>query len=105
MTHKKIMPENAAINVQLPAKAAIMGDARGMVKIVAEKGSLRILGVHICSPFSAEILQAGVLAVHHLLIVQDLIDATYIFPTLAEVLWVCARAFRREDVGNCPQKT
>ena len=86
------------------ARPEIMGDSRGMVKIVAEKGSWRILGMHICSPFAAEILQAGVLAVHHRLTVQDLIDATYIFPTLTEVLWVCARAFRREDVGNCPGK-
>ena len=83
------------------ARAEMLGDARGMVKIVAEIGSLRILGVHICSPFAAEILQAGILAVHHRMTVKDLIDATYIFPSLTETLWVCARAFRREDVGNC----
>jgi mercuric reductase len=85
------------------ARSEMMGDARGMIKMVAEAGSLRILGVHICSPFAAEILQPCVLAVHHRLTVEDLIDATYIFPTLTEVIWVCARAFRRDDMGNCPK--
>jgi mercuric reductase len=86
------------------ARAQMMGDERGIVKIVAEAGSLRILGIHICSPFAAELLQPCVLAVQHRLTVQDLMDARYIFPTLTEILWVCARAFRREDVGTCPKR-
>jgi mercuric reductase len=85
------------------ARGQMTGDGRGMVKMVAEAGSLRILGVHICSPFASEILQPGVLAIHHRLTVQDLIDARYIFPTLTEILWVCARVFRRDDVGTCPK--
>jgi mercuric reductase len=86
------------------ARAEMTGDARGMVRIVAEAGSLRILGVHICSPSAAEMLQAGVLAVRHRMTVQDLVNAPYIFPTLTEILWVCARAFGREGAGNCPEK-
>jgi mercuric reductase len=86
------------------ARTEMTGDARGMVKIVAEAGSLHILGVHICSPSAAEMLQAGVLAVRHRMTVQDLVDAPYIFPTLTEVLWICARAFGREGLGNCPEK-
>ena len=49
-------------------------------------------------------LQAGVLAVRHRMTVQDLVNAPYIFPTLTEILWVCARAFGREGAGNCPGK-
>ena len=83
------------------ARADMTGDTRGMVKIVAEAESQRILGVHICSPLAAEIIEAGVLAVHHHMTVQDLADARYIFPTLTEILWVCARGFGRDDAGDC----
>ena len=100
------MTEDRAIRAGLPAtarrvrmdvlaKSSIIGDTRGMVKIVADMASDRILGVHICSPQATEIIEQGVLAIRHRLGVQDLIDEIHTFPSLSEIVTVCAREFRK----------
>jgi pyruvate/2-oxoglutarate dehydrogenase complex dihydrolipoamide dehydrogenase (E3) component len=78
----------------------MIGDSRGLVKIVADRNDERILGIHICSPLATEIIQPGYFAVKNHLNIQDLIETYYIFPTLAESISVCARSFRREDKGH-----
>jgi len=87
------------------SRTEMIGDTRGVVKIVADKDDERILGVHICSPIATEIIHQGYFAVRNRLNIQDLIDTYYVFPTLSEVISVCARSFRREDKGSCVQLT
>ncbi len=83
------------------SRTAMIGDGRGAIKIVADQNDERILGVHICAPFATEIIEQGYLAVKNRLNVQDLIETFYVFPTLSEVISVCARSFRREAKGSC----
>jgi mercuric reductase len=87
------------------SRSEMIGDTRGVVKIVADNEDGRILGVHMCSPLATEIIQQGYFAVKNRLNIQDLIDTYYVFPTLSEVISVCARSFRREDKGNCSRVT
>ncbi len=87
------------------SRTVMIGDTRGLVKIVADNVDGRILGVHICSPVATEIIQQGHFAVKNRLNIQDLIDTYYVFPTVSEVISVCARSFRREDHGSCTQLT
>jgi mercuric reductase len=83
------------------SRTAMIGDTRGMVKIVADSDDEHILGIHICSPMATEIIQQGYFAVKNRLNIQDLIETYYVFPALSEVLSVCARSFRRDDKGDC----
>ncbi|MGA2912089.1 MAG: mercury(II) reductase [Methanoregula sp.] len=83
------------------SRTEMIGDTRGIVKIVADKDDERILGVHICSSIATEIIQQGYFAVKNRLNIQDLIDTYYVFPALSEVISVCARAFRQDDKGAC----
>ena len=76
------------------ARSFMMGDPRGMAKIVVNKPDRRVLGVHICAPLATEIIQASVLAVTRLLTVHDLADMYHVFPTTGEAVSVCARQFR-----------
>jgi mercuric reductase len=85
-------------------KSAITGDTRGMVKIVAEQESGRILGVHICASLAADMIQEGVVAVKHQLTVRDITETFHVFPTMTEILWVCARSFGHESDGGCDSK-
>jgi mercuric reductase len=89
----------ALLNIQ--SRTAMIGDTRGVIKIVADQNDERILGVHICSPVATEIIEQGYFAVKNCLNVQDLIETFYVFPTLSEVISVCARSFRREAKGSC----
>jgi mercuric reductase len=86
------------------SRTAMIGDTRGMVKIVADQTDERILGVHICSPLATEIIQQGYFAVKYHLNIQDLIDTYYVFPALSEIISICARSFRRDDKRDCADK-
>ena len=94
-------PETRTLRMDSMARSFMMGDTRGMVKIVVGKADRRVLGVHVCSPLATEILQASVLAVTRHLPVQDLADMYSIFPTTGEAISLCARKFRKNNCNNC----
>lgn len=73
------------------AKFSIDGDTRGLVKIVADKETGRILGIHICAPLATEMIQEGVIAVMRYMTADDLAGLPHVFPTATEALAVCAR--------------
>ncbi len=78
------------------AKAAIIGDTRGLVKIVIDNKTKKILGVHILAPHAAELIHEGVLAVKFGLTIDDIIDTVHVFPTLSEGLKLAALAFYQD---------
>ncbi len=83
------------------SRTAMIGDTRGMIKIVADSDDEHILGVHICSPLATEIIQLGYCAIKNRLNLQDLIDSYYVFPAVSEIISLCARAFRRKEKSDC----
>lgn len=82
-----------SVSLEGVSRAMMTGDTRGLVKIVAEEKSGKVLGVHLCAPLAAEIIQEGVLAVKFGLAVQDLVDTFHVFPTMAGAIQDCARMF------------
>ena len=90
-----LTPDTRIIRMDSMARSSMMGDTRGMVKIVISKSDGCVLGVHACSPLATEILQASVLAVSRHLPVHDLADMYHLFPTTCEAISVCARQFRK----------
>jgi len=98
-------PETRVIRMDSMARSFMMGDTRGMVKIVVKKSDGCVLGVHVCSPLATEILQGSVFAVSQHLPVQDLADMSQIFPTIGEAISICARAFRENATGTCPESS
>ncbi len=87
------------VEFKLVAKAAIIGDTRGLAKIVIDSKTKRILGVHILAPHAADLIHEGVLAVKFGLTIDDIIDTVHVFPTLSEGLKLAAQAFY-EDVSK-----
>jgi len=82
-----------SVSLEGVSRALIAGDTRGLVKIVADEGSGKVLGVHICAPIASEMIGEGVLAVKFGLTVQDLVDTFHVFPTMAGAIQDCARRF------------
>lgn len=78
------------------AKSGIMGDIRGMVMLVADRATGRLLGMHICSPLATEIVHAGVLAIANNMTVDDIAGIYHVFPTVAEAISICARGLSRD---------
>ncbi|MGI0080558.1 MAG: mercury(II) reductase [Nitrososphaerales archaeon] len=77
-------------------KAQIIGDARGLVKMVVDWNTKKIIGVHILAPHAADLIHEGVLAVKFRLTIDDIIDTVHIFPTLSEGIKLAAQSFYKD---------
>jgi len=74
-------------------KAVSMGKTEGFVKVVAEKSSHRILGVHVICTDAFDILQEGVLAIEMGARLEDIALTLHPHPTLCEAIReACAAA-------------
>ncbi|MDH2900627.1 MAG: mercury(II) reductase [archaeon] len=80
---------------QVP-KSQIIGDTRGLIKLVVNWDTKKIIGVHILSPHAADLIHEGVLAVKFGLTIDDIIDTVHIFPTLSEGIKLAAQSFYKD---------
>jgi mercuric reductase len=87
------------IPFDLVPKAHIIGDTRGLIKIVTNKDSKQIVGAHILSPHAADLIHEATLAVKFKMTIDDIIDTVHVFPTLSESFKLAAQSFYR-DVGG-----
>ncbi|MBI4010293.1 MAG: mercury(II) reductase [Candidatus Aenigmarchaeota archaeon] len=77
-------------------KAHVIGDTRGLVKLVADRKTKKIQGVHILAPHAADLIHEGTLAVKFGLTVDDIIDTVHVFPTLSEAIKLAAQSFYKD---------
>ncbi len=71
-------------------------DTRGFIKLVAEAGSLRLLGVQAVTPEAGEIIQTAAIAIRACMTVQDLADQLFPYLTMVEGLKLCAQTFTKD---------
>ncbi len=74
------------------SRAILIGETDGMVKLVAEKGTGVILGVHIAGPWATELIAEGYLAVNWEATASDLGALIHAHPTLSELFGESALA-------------
>ncbi len=67
-------------------KAMCIGETAGMVKVVADAQTDRVLGVGIVGPHATDIIAEGVLAVRHGLTAAQVAEAIHSHPTLPEAV-------------------
>jgi dihydrolipoamide dehydrogenase len=67
-------------------KAHAMGEITGMVKIVADKGTDKILGAHIIGAHSSDMIHELAVAMQHGLTVMDIAHTIHSHPTLSEAI-------------------
>jgi mercuric reductase len=86
-------------------KAITIRETRGLIKMVTEARTGRVLGVHILGENAADIIHEGVLAVKYRLTIDDLIDTVHVFPTLAESIKLVAISFRKnlDELSCCAE--
>jgi mercuric reductase len=84
------------ISLSSVAKARILRDDAGLVKITADPNNGRIVGVHVLSNYASEYITEAAIAIRYGLGIEDLIDVTHIFPTLSEGIKLAAQAFIRD---------
>ncbi|GIX17263.1 MAG: mercuric reductase [Rhodothalassiaceae bacterium] len=77
-------------------RALVARDARGAIKIVAERESGRILGVQLAAPGGADVIQTAALALRAGLTVDGLAGLIFPYLTLAEGLKLAAQTFSKD---------
>jgi NAD(P) transhydrogenase len=66
------------------ARGQIIGDTHGLLKLIVEVGSEKILGVHIVGEQASELVHIGQLVMNLNGTVRDLVSNVFNYPTLAE---------------------
>jgi mercuric reductase len=77
-------------------KAEAVKETRGVFKMAIHPETSQILGVHIVSPYAADLIHEATLAVKFGLTVDDIVDTLHVFPTLSEGIKRVAQAFTRD---------
>lgn len=77
-------------------RAIVNRDTWGVIKLVAEKETGRLLGVHILAENAGEMIQTGVLAVKFRLTIHDLQETFFPYLTQVEGIKLAAQAFDRD---------
>ena len=67
-------------------KALVLNETFGMVKIVSDKGSGRVIGVHMIGPHATDMIGEAVLGMSMKMTVQELSRAVHPHPSLSEAV-------------------
>jgi dihydrolipoamide dehydrogenase len=68
------------------ARARCSGDDDGMVKVIGEEKSGRLIGLHIIGQHASELIAEGVLAIEKKATLQEIAAAPHAHPTLSEAI-------------------
>ena len=66
------------------ARGQIIGDTTGLIKLVFERGTDKLLGVHIVGENASELLHVGMMVMQFGGTISAFIDSVFNFPTLGE---------------------
>jgi mercuric reductase len=77
-------------------RALVNFDTRGFIKLVAEAGSGRLIGVQAVAPEAGEIIQTAALAIRARMTVQELADQLFPYLTMVEGLKLAAQTFSKD---------
>lgn len=81
-------------------RARAMGERDGLVKIVADGRSDRILGLHILGPHASELIAEAVLAIEFGASAEDVARTSHAHPTLAEAVREAALAVAKRSIHS-----
>jgi dihydrolipoamide dehydrogenase len=81
-------------------RARAMEGTQGFAKLIADKASDEILGVHIIGPMAGELIAEAVLAMEYSASAEDLQRTIHAHPTLSEALHEAALAADKRSIDN-----
>jgi dihydrolipoamide dehydrogenase len=91
LTEEEARKENDNIKVsKFPfmanGKALSMGETEGMVKIIADGDTLKLLGLHILGAHASDLIAEGALALSMEATAEEIVNTIHAHPTLAEAI-------------------
>lgn len=77
-------------------KAHITGHTAGVIKMIADRGTGRLLGVHLACHRGADMINEAALALQLKATVEDIAATMHVYPSIGEGLKLCAQGFSRD---------
>lgn len=77
-------------------RALVNHDTRGLVKLVAEAGTGRLLGASVVADGAGDVIQSAVLAIRHGITASELAATFHPYLTMAEGIKLAAQGFSRD---------
>jgi mercuric reductase len=93
---RNIETDSRTLPLEAVPRALVNFDTRGFIKLVAEAGTGRLLGVQAVAPQAGEIIQAAALAIRARMTVHDLADQLFPYLTMVEGLKLAAQTFTKD---------
>lgn len=95
-TAKGFDVKTSVIGLEHIPRALAARDTRGLIKLVADNKTNKLLGAQILAPEGADSIQTAVLAIKHGLSVNDLADTIFPYLTTVEGLKLAAQTFDKD---------
>jgi mercuric reductase len=94
--HDGIETDSRTLTLNNVPRALANFDTRGFIKLVAEAGSGRLIGVQAVAPDAGELIQTAALAIRARMTVQELADQLFPYLTMVEGLKLAAQTFSKD---------
>jgi len=91
-----IETESRLLGLDSVPRALVNFETRGFIKLVAEAGSGRLIGVQAVAEEAGGLIQAAALAIRSRMTVQELGDELFPYLTMVEGLKLAAQTFSRD---------
>jgi mercury(II) reductase len=95
-TEAAVRAAGRAVRINQVPRALAARDTRGLIKLVADAHSGRLLGAHILAPEGADSIQTAALAIRQRLTVDDLAETIFPYLTTVEGLKLAALGFAKD---------
>ncbi|HET9239241.1 MAG TPA: mercury(II) reductase [Oligoflexus sp.] len=94
--HAGIETQSRLLTLEHVPRALANFDTRGFIKLVAEAGSSRLIGVQAVAAEAGELIQTAALAISCRLTVEDLANRLFPYLTMVEGLKLAAQTFNKD---------
>ncbi len=84
------------LSLELVPKAHILEASDGLIKMVTDSKTEEVVGIHMAGAKADEIISIAGFIIKHRMKLDDIIENTFIFPTMAESIKWVAQSFRKD---------
>jgi len=85
-----------AVPMSVVPRAGAIRDTRGVVKMVLERATRRVVGVSMLGVNAGEVIHEAAMALRFGATADDFIDMVHVYPTMAEALKIVAISFTKD---------
>jgi mercuric reductase len=85
-----------SVPMRVVPRAGVVRDPRGLIKMVLDWDSKRVLGVSMVGRDAGEVIHEAAMALRFKATVYDFIDMVHVYPTMAEALKIAALSFFKD---------